>query len=82
MSRPNKKQDLLDAAYEFAVEHGYFKMTMHKVAKRVNCAHGLINYHFGTFADLKREVVKRAQESIKPEAKTIVEHARMMGEVE
>lgn len=57
-----RKQQILDAAVELAVEKGYRNITRKDVAIASKSASGLIGRYFKTVAGLKRAIVETAIE--------------------
>lgn len=58
---PNiRAAQILDAAMDCAVKHGYTKFTRSDVARKIKVADGLINNYYQTMDHLRRAVMRRA----------------------
>jgi len=58
----DRKNDLLQAALRVALlaAGGYSRMTKEEIAKEAGCAPALVNRHFGTMPNLRRDVMRAA----------------------
>ncbi|MEZ6197575.1 MAG: CerR family C-terminal domain-containing protein [Planctomycetota bacterium] len=62
--RLDTRQNLLEAAREVFVEHGYHKAGVREIARRADANVAAVNYHFGSKAELYRQVLTTVFESI------------------
>lgn len=61
MSRTDtRKQQILNAAMVEAKRHGYSNVTREAIARRAECAAGLVSFYFGTMVHLKRAIMSEA----------------------
>jgi DNA-binding transcriptional regulator YbjK len=58
-----RKKQILTAALDMAVVHGYQNITRGLIAERANVSVGLITRYFGTMKNLKRAVMRAAVNS-------------------
>ncbi len=54
------KSLLLNTAFTLAEQYGYFKLTRLMIAERCKLSKNLINYHFGSMGNLKKQVLLQA----------------------
>lgn len=55
-----RKQQIFDVAMNLSRKHGYTKVTKSMIANACGVTEPLINAHFGTMVNLRRDVVRRA----------------------
>ena len=55
-----RKQQLLNAAVELALQVGFSNMTRDSIAQFANVSTGLINFHFDSIKQLRKELIKLA----------------------
>jgi AcrR family transcriptional regulator len=61
-ARASSKDTILQAAIHLAIRHGLRNFARINVAQAVCVAEATVSFHFGTMADLRREVVRHAIE--------------------
>lgn len=54
------KEQILTVALKLAEKKGYDKITRDELADKVGCATGLINHHYGTMNQLRRDIMRHA----------------------
>lgn len=57
-----RKEQILNIAINVSIEKGYRYLTRREVAKRMQCASGLINHYFNGIEDLRNIVLSTAIE--------------------
>ena len=62
MNRKERKEQILQAGLLAAEQIGYQKITRAVVAHRAEISEALVQYHFNSIHELKREVMSRAIE--------------------
>jgi TetR/AcrR family transcriptional repressor of bet genes len=55
-----RRRDLIEAAYQTFLEHGFGGMTMMRIGERAGMSHGIVNYYFKSKDELVSAVVRRA----------------------
>ena len=55
-----RKEDILAAALPLAAEHGYRNITRNQIAEAAKVSGPTLNYHFGTMAQLQRDLMRHA----------------------
>jgi AcrR family transcriptional regulator len=64
-----KRNKILEAALQLAIEQGYLNITRDKIAAHARVATGSVNYYFETVTNLRNEVMA---EAIKREIYSII----------
>lgn len=64
-SKPNKRQDILDAAEREFFEKGYFGATTSSIAKCAGVTHAMLHYFFQSKENLYLEVINAKMESMR-----------------
>lgn len=60
LSEHERRKQILDAAVKLAADKHFQTVLRRDIAQEAGCATGLISYHFGTMAKLRREVIRHA----------------------
>lgn len=55
-----RKEDILAAALPLAVAHGYLKITREQVGRAAGVSGPVLNYHFGTMVQFRRDLMRYA----------------------
>jgi TetR/AcrR family transcriptional repressor of bet genes len=55
-----RRRDLIEAAYQTFLEHGFNGMTMARIGERAGMSHGIVNYYFKSKDELVSAVVRKA----------------------
>jgi len=55
-----RRRDLIEAAYQTFLEHGFNGMTMVRIGERAGMSHGIVNYYFKSKDELVSAVVRKA----------------------
>jgi len=55
-----RRQDLIEAAYQTFLEHGFTGMTVVRIGERAGMSHGIVNYYFKSKDELVSAVVRKA----------------------
>lgn len=55
-----RKAAILLAAMTEAGKHGYDRVTREQIARRAECAPGLVSFYFGTMPQMKRSIMSEA----------------------
>lgn len=55
-----RRKDLIRAAYEVFLDHGFNGITVARIGERVGMSHGIVNYYFKTKDDLLQAVMRYA----------------------
>lgn len=55
-----RRRDLIEAAYQTFLEHGFSGMTMVRIGERAGMSHGIVNYYFKSKDELVSAVVRKA----------------------
>jgi transcriptional repressor BetI len=55
-----RRRDLIEAAYQTFLEHGFSGMTMARIGERAGMSHGIVNYYFKSKDELVSAVVRKA----------------------
>lgn len=55
-----RRRDLIEAAYQTFLEHGFNGMTMARIGERAGMSHGIVNYYFKSKDELVNAVVRKA----------------------
>jgi len=55
-----RKEEILAAALPLAVAHGYAKVTRDQIAAAAKVSGPTLHYHFGTIAQLRRDLMRYA----------------------
>lgn len=55
-----RRRDLIEAAYQTFLEHGFKGMTMARIGERAGMSHGIVNYYFKSKDELVSAVVRKA----------------------
>jgi TetR/AcrR family transcriptional repressor of bet genes len=55
-----RRRDLIEAAYQTFLEHGFNGMTMARIGVRAGMSHGIVNYYFKSKDELVSAVVRKA----------------------
>lgn len=58
-----RKEDILAAALPLAERHGYANLTRNQIADAAQVSGPVLNYHFGTMAQLRRDIMRHAIKS-------------------
>lgn len=60
MKTDARKEDILAAALPLAERHGYTAVTRNAIAKAAQVSGPTLHYHFGTMAQLRRDLMRYA----------------------
>ncbi len=52
-----RRLDILEAAAQVAIEHGYRQITQAQIAEKADISAGLITYHFSSMAKLRKKLM-------------------------
>lgn len=55
-----RRRDLIEAAYQTFLEHGFNGMTVVRIGERAGMSHGIVNYYFKSKDELVSAVVRKA----------------------
>jgi TetR/AcrR family transcriptional repressor of bet genes len=55
-----RRRDLIEAAYQTFLEHGFNGMTVVRIGERAGMSHGIVNYYFKSKDELVTAVVRKA----------------------
>lgn len=55
-----RRRDLIEAAYQTFLEHGFKGMTVVRIGERAGMSHGIVNYYFKSKNELVSAVVRKA----------------------
>ena len=55
-----RRRDLIEAAYQTFLEHGFTGMTVVRIGERAGMSHGIVNYYFKSKDELVSAVVRKA----------------------
>lgn len=55
-----RRHDLIEAAYQTFLEHGFNGMTVVRIGERAGMSHGIVNYYFKSKDELVSAVVRKA----------------------
>ena len=55
-----RRRDLIEAAYQTFLEHGFNGMTVVRIGERAGMSHGIVNYYFKSKDQLVSAVVRKA----------------------
>lgn len=55
-----RRRDLIEAAYQTFLEHGFNGMTVVRIGERAGMSHGIVNYYFKSKDELVSGVVRKA----------------------
>lgn len=59
--RPDlRKEDILAAALPLAEKRGYLRLLRNDIANAAKCSGATLHYHFGTMAQLQRDLMRYA----------------------
>jgi len=63
MSRDERKRLIFACILNLVNEHGLFKITIDKIAKRAKCSPSLVKIYFGGIVKIRRMVLEHAKKN-------------------